>query len=283
VIVGSGKTATDACVWLLDGGVEPDKIRWVRPRDPWMLSRAVVQPDPAVFIGMAADTMQAAADATSMDELFLRLEAAGVLLRIDRSVTPTMAKTPTLAPWELERLRTIENVVRLGHIRGVERGRLTLAQGEVAIDPDAVVVHCAAPGLQYAPLVPIWRREAITLQPIRAGFPCFAAALAGHVEATRDDDDVKNRLCPPSPYPNTPQDWARMQVLGARATSAFGAEPDVKAWANRTTLNPARIPAERAGTADVAEALKRYAAHQEAGLSRLAALAGLGVAQALRS
>ena len=57
VIVGSGKTATDACIWLLDNGVDPDAICWVRPREPWMLNRAVVQPDPAVFIGMAADTV----------------------------------------------------------------------------------------------------------------------------------------------------------------------------------------------------------------------------------
>ena len=108
VIVGSGKTATDACIWLLDNGVDPDAICWVRPRDPWMLNRAVVQPDPAVFMGMAADTLQAAAEAASPDDLFCRLEDAGVMLRIDRSVTPTMAKTPTLAQWELDRLRTIE-------------------------------------------------------------------------------------------------------------------------------------------------------------------------------
>ncbi len=76
VIVGSGKTATDACIWLLDNGVDPGAICWVRPRDPWMLNRAVVQPDPAVFIGMAADTMQAAAEAASPDDLFLRLEDA---------------------------------------------------------------------------------------------------------------------------------------------------------------------------------------------------------------
>ena len=46
VIVGSGKTATDACIWLLDNGVDPGAICWVRSRDPWMLNRAVVQPDP---------------------------------------------------------------------------------------------------------------------------------------------------------------------------------------------------------------------------------------------
>ena len=84
VIVGSGKTATDGIVWLLANGVQPDRIVWVRPRDPWMLNRAVVQPDPVVALGLAADTMAAAADAESLDDLFLRLEAAGVMLRIDR-------------------------------------------------------------------------------------------------------------------------------------------------------------------------------------------------------
>ena len=70
--------------------------------------------------------MQAAAAASSLDDLFLRLEDAGVMLRIDRSLTPTMAKAPTLATWELDRLRTLEHVVRRGHVRRVEPGRLDL-------------------------------------------------------------------------------------------------------------------------------------------------------------
>jgi NAD(P)-binding Rossmann-like domain len=56
VIAGSGKTATDACIWLLDNGVDPDAICWVRPREPWMLNRSVVQPDPVVFLGTAAES-----------------------------------------------------------------------------------------------------------------------------------------------------------------------------------------------------------------------------------
>ena len=99
VIVGSGKTATDGIVWLLSNGVAPERIVWVRPRDPWMLDRAVVQPDPVVAFGLAADMMAAAAEAESLDDLFLRLEAAGVMLRLDHDVVPTMAKTPTLGRW----------------------------------------------------------------------------------------------------------------------------------------------------------------------------------------
>jgi len=275
VIVGCGKTATDACVWLLGNGVDPNAICWVRPRDPWMLDRAVVQPDPAVFIGMAADTVEAAAQAASPDDLFLRLEEGGVMLRIDRSVTPTMAKTPTLARWELDRLRSIDDVVRLGHIQRVEPNRLVFGAGEKAMAKDAVIVHCAAPGLQYRPLVPIWGQEAITLQPIRTGFPCFGAALAGYVEGTLDGDEEKNRLCPPSPYSNTPADWARMQVLGGRASMSFASHPDIKAWADRVSLNPARIPPDMPATAELTAAVERFRKGVGPGMARMAELAGM--------
>ena len=271
VIVGSGKTATDAIVWLLDNGVDPDAVCWLRPRDPWMFNRAVVQPDPVIYSGMVADVLEAACEATSPDDLFLRMEAAGVMLRVDPRVTPSMAKTPTLAHWELDRLRNIENVVRLGHVRHVEPGRMVCAGGEVAIDRNALVVHCAAPGLRYRPLVPVWESGSITLQCVATG-PLFGAALAGYVEATREDDAEKNRLCPPHPYPNTPADWPRLIVQGARGSQALATEPDVKRWAHATSLYRSRIPAERAGDADVADAVARVGAVAESGLARLAEL-----------
>ena len=275
VVVGSGKTATDACVWLLGRGVDPDAICWVRPREPWMLNRALVQPDPAVYLGMVADMMRAAVDASSLPDLFLRLEDAGVMLRVDRSVTPTMAKTPTLGTWELDLLRTVEDVVRLGHIDSVSRGRIHLADGSVPIADDALIVNCAADGLKMAPLVPIWQPDVITPQPIRAGFPCFGAALAGYVEATREDDTEKNRLCPPSSYGNSLGDWARMTVLGMRNSASFGSEPDVKAWADGVALNPARIAPDHPGSAELDDALGRLQAHAGRGLDRLAHLGDL--------
>jgi hypothetical protein len=271
VVVGSGKTATDACIWLLGRGVDADAICWVRPREPWMLNRAVVQPDPAVYLGMVADTMAAAEAAATLDDLFLRIEDAGIMMRIDRSVTPTMAKTPTLAAWELELLRSIEHVVRRGHIRSVRPGRIELDEGSVEIARDAVVVHCAAPGLKYPPSVPIWG-SSITLQPVRAGFPCFGAAVAGYVEATRQDDVEKNRVCPSSPFPDSLATWAVMNVLGMRAAGAFGAEPDIKAWADTVALNPARVPPGHPGSAELDDALARLQAHAGPGLARLTEL-----------
>jgi hypothetical protein len=275
VIVGSGKTATDACVWLLGNGVDPDAICWIRPRDPWMFNRAVIQPDPAVFTGVVADIMEAATQAGSLDDLFLRLEAAGVMLRVDRERLPTMARTPTLAQWELDLLRNIENVVRLGHVRAVRSGEIELDGGRIEIARDAVVVHCAAAGLRDEPAVPIWDEDGITIQPIRSGFPCFGAALAGYVEATRDSDEEKNRLCPSTPYCNSLATWARMMVLGARATASFGTEADIQAWAQECLLNPARVAPEHRERPDLLDAQRRVAEHAEAGMARLAELAGL--------
>ena len=62
-------------------------------------------------------------------------------------------------------------------------GRLVLGEGEVGVT-DAGVVHCAASG---CPLVLIWGEQAITLQPVRSSL--LGAAIAGHVEATREGDE----------------------------------------------------------------------------------------------
>jgi hypothetical protein len=183
-----------------------------------------------------------------------------------------MAKAPTLAMWELEQLRTLENVVRRGHIAAVDRGKLGFVDGSVAIANDALVVHCAADGLKYPGLVPVWSPEAITLQPVRAGFPCFGAAVIGYVEATRDDDSEKNRLCPPSPFPDTMAGWARMNLLGTQATLSFSAEQDIREWSNRVALNPARIPPGHPGSAALDDARERLAKHTPPGLARLADL-----------
>ncbi len=273
VIVGSGKTATDGIVWLLANGVQPDRIVWVRPREPWMLDRAVVQPDPAVGLRLAADTMAAAADAESLDDLFLRLEAAGVMMRIDTDVVPTMAKTPTLGIWELDLLRTIENVIRLGHIKYAGTGEIVLDGGVFPLAPGSLVVHCAASGLGYPPLVPLWRPDKIRLQTIRVGFPCFCAALAGFVEATRDDDRERNRLCPPNTLPDTLASWAHMQVRGTLAAHVFGAEPDIAAWANGCALNPARVAPSQRDEPEVRAAASRLADVVDHGLIRMAELA----------
>jgi hypothetical protein len=280
VIAGSGKTATDACVWLLQRGVDPDSICWVRPREPWMFNRAVVQPDPAVFIGMVADVMEAAQAASSADDLFLRMEAAGVMLRIDPSSTPTMAKTPTLAQWELDLLRGIERVVRRGHVRAIRPGRIELDDGDAVIHRDAVVVHCAASGLQYPTLIPIWGDDVITIQLVRAGFPCLAAALIGYVEATRDDDREKNRLCPPTAPPTVPVDLIAFYRSVLHTSALHGAEPDLAAFQDEARLSLTHGLSARLGEPQVVAAVDRWLAHADQALVNADRLLGSAPARA---
>ena len=271
VVVGSGKTATDAIVWLLTRGVDPDRVCWVRPRDPWMLNRALIQPTPEIYLGMVATMMELAAGAASLDALFLALEDAGIMLRIDPTVTPTMAKAPTLGAWELELLRSVTNVVRLGHLRSVRPGRLEATGGTVDIAGDALVVHCAADGLKNPPLVPIWQPSSMTLQPVRAGFPCFGAAITGYVEATRREapDEDKNALVAPSSYGNSLVQWAQMNVLGLRNAAAFNSQPDIKDWANGVALNPSRVPPGYPTSPQLSAAQDRLASAVAPGLARL--------------
>jgi hypothetical protein len=276
VVVGSGKTATDTIVWLLRRrGLDPSAITWVRPRDPWMLDRARIQPQPETYLAMVADLVRDAAVATDLPSLFLALEESGTMLRIDPTVEPTMAKAPTLGRWELELLRSVEDVVRLGHVRRAGRGKLQLDQGVREVADDAVVVHCAADGLRNPPLTPIWTDEAITLQPVRAGFPCFGGAITGYVEATRRsaDDAVKNDLCRPSRFGNSRQEWARMQVQGFVNTAAYKAEPDVADFSNRVALNASRVPPGHSSP-ELDEILGRIARDTPAAVRRLDELAG---------
>ena len=67
-------------------------------------------------------------------------------------------------------------------------------------------------------------------------------------------------------------EWAKMNVLGARAAMSFGSEPDIKAWADQVALNPARIPPGHRGSAALDDALGRLETHLRPGLARLAEL-----------
>jgi hypothetical protein len=67
-------------------------------------------------------------------------------------------------------------------------------------------------------------------------------------------------------------EWANMNFLGTRATKSFGSEPDITSWADQVALNPARIPPERAGSAELDDVLARLQTHLGPGLARLGEL-----------
>lgn len=274
VIIGAGKTAMDACVWLLENGVDPGRIQWIKPREAWLLNRSYSQPGKLVgsLLEGVALQMESAAQATSVDDLFDRLDATEQLRRVDQGVRPTMYKAATIGDWELDLLRRIHHVVRLGHVRRLERDQIVLEQGTIPTSPGHLHVHCAADGLRRPPALPIFDADRITLQPVRTGLVPFNAALVAFVEAHRDDDAEKNRLCPPNPYPDTPLDWARTALIQMRADRGWSKETDISEWLERSRLNPMQGLRGRFGDPQVQQAAQRFAANVRPGLARLAEL-----------
>jgi len=259
VIVGGGKTALDAICWLLDQRVDPDDITWIRPQDTWVLNRAFFQPgSPKTFSG-AVLQVEAMAASDSVEEVYERLEAEGMVLRTDRSVVPTMMKGGTVSIPELEQLRTIEHVVRLGRVQRIERDRIVLRDGEVPTTPGHVHVHCAASGLSDNPPIPIYGDDAITLQLVTRLGLTLSGALQGVLEASGRTTSEKNALCRPAVMPHTPFDYLRTILAGIATEMRWTDAADLREWLDTSRLNLLAGMGEREEErAEVAELQGRF-------------------------
>jgi hypothetical protein len=275
-VLGSGKTAVDACMWLLDNNIEPDRIRWIRPRDAWFYDRRHFQPLEQVgtmMEGLALDA-EAGAHAASIHELFEQLEASRRLSRIDPTRPATMYRGTMLSARELAALRQIEDVIRLGRVRRIEADRILLERGEASTSPGTLHVDCTALGLTDAPARPIFEPGQIVLQQVRHLAPCFNAALIGFLEARRADDGEKNLLCPPNPYPASIADWPRMMSRTWRTEAQWRSEPDLSAWVASSRLHLLRALPDHATEPSVQGPLQLYLTHVKAAIERLGELDG---------
>jgi hypothetical protein len=212
-IIGGGKTGIDACLWLLEHQVDPDSIRWIMPRDAWLLDRKNTQANEEFFkdsVGANALQMEAIVAAQSIPNLFERLEEAGVLLRLDQSVVPKMFHGATISQLELQALKRIKNVVRLGRVQRLERDQIVFEDGTLPTTADELHIDCSARAISNDEMKPIFQGKLITPQMVRSYQPVFSAAFVAHIEAAYESDEEKNRLCGVVPLPNHDTDWIRM-------------------------------------------------------------------------
>ena len=233
VVVGAGKTGMDACLWLLATGVDPDDITWIMPRDSWLLDRATIQPGPEFFdstVGGFAKQMEACALATSIDDLFDRLEASGQLLRLNDTVRPSMYRCATVTVTELEQLRRIDGIVRLGRVQSISAQEIVLDSGSIPTSPDALYVDCTADGLERRPVVQVFYSDRITLQSVRTCQPAFSAAFIGHVEARYSNDAEKNDFCTVLTHPDSDVDWLRTTLANTLNMARWRSDPGLGPW-----------------------------------------------------
>ena len=262
-VIGAGKTAVDTCCWLLDAGVAPDRIRWIKPRDGWVLNRAFMQP--LEFLGssymqLQARWVSAAAQAEGATDFAHRLEASGVFLRFDEAVEPTMFRGSTMSTPELEQGRQIENVVRLGHVQRIGATEVMLDEGSLPTNPGEMYVDCTAAGVRATVPRPLFEDARINLEYVTLGIIPWSASTVGYIEATRDDILEKNRLCPPVVFSGWSADLLDLARAGMTGMLARGAEADFAAWSDRARLNPAGGAASRGDDPELAKAFAVLAA-----------------------
>ncbi|XOV82117.1 MAG: NAD(P)/FAD-dependent oxidoreductase [bacterium] len=249
VVIGAGKTGMDACLFLLKNGVDASRICWIMPRDSWLLDRANIQPgklfSQSIGQGFARQT-QAMAEATSINDLFSRIEACGQLLRLDPDIEPSMYRCATVTRAELDQLRRIQNVVRKGRVESIRADRLILQQGDVATDAQTLHIDCTADGLQRRPATAVFASDNLTLQSVRTCQQVFSAAFIGHVEAHYSDQTLQNELCTPVPHPNTAIDFLRTSLVSNTNAARWAQDADLQTWLLQARLdgfsNPANVP-----------------------------------------
>lgn len=240
VIIGGGKTGIDACLWLLENKVNPDKITWIVSRDAWLINRQNIQPSKEYFdttFGAMADQSIAITKANSVQDVFDNLEEAGVLLRIDKSVRPTMFHGATVSPLELTALQKVKNIIRLGRVRRIEKNQIVLEKGTIPTTTNHVHVDCSASALSNADIKTVFQGDLITPQTVRSYQPVFSASFIAYVEANYKDEDTKNKLCQVVPLPNQDTDWISMTEAQMVNQFIWSQDKPLRAWLRNNRLD----------------------------------------------
>ncbi len=230
----------DTSLWLLEQGVDPTSIQWIKPREAWWINRKFNQPHTLLpdFLHGTAIQFQAMAEATSISDLFHRLENKNFFLRVDPNVETTKFAGAVVSEGELELVRQIKDVVRMGHVRSIDKEYIYLDDGRIQATPDTVYVHCASNGLARPPLRAIFEADRVTVQPFMWGFACFQFAMLGVVEALVPNEEEKNQICTPIQYWNENADYLSAFLANLANARSRNTNAAVSNWARTSRLNP---------------------------------------------
>lgn len=247
-VIGAGKTSMDTCGWLLEMGVEPDRIRWIRSRESWLFDRAVFQPLDLVsaYVRLQADWVEAAAAAADASAFAHDLEERRAFVRIDPNLEPGIWRGATISRVEVDALRTIERVIRKRHVKAISAAGVTLDDGELlTAAPGEIYVDCTAAGTPAAATTPAFEPGRIALRYVTVGLTTWSAAIFGAVEALPEDDATKNQLCVPVPFTGEAAGLLDVVQAGLRGEVARTKNTELLTWNQACRLNPARGAAER--------------------------------------
>ncbi|MHA7820104.1 MAG: NAD(P)-binding protein [Erythrobacter sp.] len=243
-VIGAGKTAMDTVVWLIESGVDPDKIDWVRPRDSWMFNRKLLQPAKHAIedlIRFQTDLAECAAASADGDEMFAKLGERGTMLRIDPEVTPSMFHYAVISEAEVDLLRQVTRVHRGRRVTGLEPDAMIFGEDRVEVPDGTLFIDCTARAVPFeknADLQPFFAGDRITLQLAQTPFVPYSAALAAFIEANFERDEEKNALTPPAPLTDTTQTYPYAVMANLMSTAILSNNAKTNAWNAKSRLHP---------------------------------------------
>lgn len=211
VVIGAGKTGIDAILELLRQQIDPDQISWIISHDPWLINRDVMKTErfPVLF----PQTLREATRAQNARDYLRLFESKEWFLRIDPSIETEHFRCATVTMDELDQLRRVSNIIRLGRVQRIESNQIVLDRGTVPTNSTVLHIDCAANGLQRRPVRPVFEDRRITIQPLVLCQPAFSAALTASIEIRSSNDVKRNQLSEPVPYPNTMSDYFEALVI----------------------------------------------------------------------
>jgi len=209
-IIGGGKTAIDAIIFLIKMGVAYKNIKWIIPNDMWLWRRDVVQ------VGLVADEfvkfLTVIKNSSETNEIFLKLEKEGSLLRLDRTILPQKWRCATVSIEEFSLLKQVTDIVRMGRLEHITSNSIKLQKGEINSEPDTLFVDCTANGLASRQTMPIFSPSTINLQSVLMCQQTFSAALLAKIESLNITEEEKNRILAPVPHPERAEDMPDILV-----------------------------------------------------------------------
>jgi len=209
-IIGAGKTGLDALLYLLAQGVAPSKIQWVCSNDVWYLNRAAIVNDGGMHGPGSAKAILASKD---LADLYNNFEKIGFLMRVDESIKPTKMRAGTVSPLEMEKIRSIKDIVRKGRVSKLTETTMIFTNGEeLESEPDTLYVDCSTNSTLfpcYGVLEPIFQPGRITLNMIQIPQPTNSGGLIAALELLNKDDDFLNSVAKPVNAPQELEDWFR--------------------------------------------------------------------------
>jgi hypothetical protein len=244
IILGAGKTAMDTGVWLLEAGVDPKNIGWVRPRDSWLFNRKYLQPAYShleELMDFQLAQMRAAASSNSGDEMFAKLGQSGHMLRLSPDITPSMFHFAVISETEIALLSTIKQVYRQGRVTGLEPAAMSFGEERVEVPKDTLFIDCTASAVPFEARGsdrPFFDGDTITPQLVQTPFVPYSAALAAFLEVNFETDEERNALAPLAPLTDTTSTYPAAFLANLRSTGLLSQNAKVSAWNAKSRLHP---------------------------------------------